>query len=185
MSAVGGIRIRGMEAVVRDLHATARELRYATRIVTQRTAMTMRAGAREIVPGKQFDQSIQSWGSRDRATFRVGSDAAVAESVHRGRRPGEAPSIKALKRWIESRGLTGSVSVKTRRVTKRKLSGAALVSHDRAVLAMAYRLQAEIRARGTAPIPYLTSALSATQADLERYMREAVLKAIKKFRGGR
>lgn len=187
MSADGAIRIRGLDQVLRGLRATEGELKYATRIVTNRAALKVRAVERETVPGKRFDDSIQKWSTADRATYRIGSQARVAtqRSIIEGRSPGHPPSIRALVRWIESRGMAGSMTVKTRRVSRRKLSAAATVAHDRAVQSMAHRLQKEILQRGTAPIPYVEAGELVAERDLERYMREAVEKAVRKFRGAR
>lgn len=181
-TALGGIEIRGLDQIERALDPHI--FRYAGAIVLRRALYRTRSEAREIVPGRIFDNSINVKVLPDRINGIVYSNAETALSVHEGRRPGEQVSIRKLKMYIKRYGLAGSVSVKTRRALKPGKSAKAIQAQDAAAISLAYRLRHRIAEQGTKPIEYLTRPLAATSRDLERYWREAVPKAIAHFAKG-
>lgn len=183
-TALGGIAIRGLDDLQRTLDPGI--FRYAGAIVLRRALYKTRSEAREIVPGRLFDNSINVKVLPDRINGIVYSNAATALSVHEGRKPGEQVSIRKLRAYIKRYGLAGSVSVKTHRALKPGKSAKAVVASDRAAMSLAYRLRHQIAERGTKPIEYLTRPLAATSRDLVRYWREALPKAMARFaKGGR
>lgn len=174
----GELQIRGVDEFRRKLDPAV--FKYANAIVLRRALYKVRGDARERVPGRVFDNSIQSKPVPGTESGIVYSNAETAESIHEGRRPGEQVSIRKLRRYIDRYGLAGSVSVKTHRPLKQKTM---TPERDRATLALAYRMQRAIAAQGTKPIPFLTQPLEnfAARDDLDRYWREAIPKAFAKF----
>lgn len=176
--ALGELEFRGVEELRRKLDPQI--FGYANKIVLNRALLKTRSGARERVPGKLFDNSIQKKTIPGTESGIVYSNAQTAESIHGGRKPGETVSIRKLRSYIERYGLAGSVSLKTRRANRRKLTP----ERDRAILSLAYQMRRRIKAKGTAAIPFLTEPLEqmrASSEDLARYWREAIPVALKKF----
>lgn len=178
--AAAALRIDGLEELRRRSGLAPRAFDRVSRIVVRRAGYRVRRESREIVPGTVFDRSILMRQGTGGLTALVGSIAPerTVRSIHAGRKPGEAPGLKATARWIRTRGLAGSVSVTTRRQVRR---GA--VRPD-AIAALARTVQAEIRARGTRPIQFLTRALPPSLADIHRYFREEIGKALAKVARG-
>lgn len=179
--ALSGLEIRGVDDLRRRLDPAV--FSYANRIVLRRALYKLQRDARDRAPGKLFDNSIQSRPVPGTESGIVYSNAETAESIHEGRRPGEQVSIRKLHRYIDRYGLAGSVSVKTHRPMKPGKSAKAVKARDRAVISLAYRMQHAIAQSGTRPIPFLTEPLEnfAAKDDLDRYWREALPKAFKKF----
>lgn len=175
-SALGGVEIKGLDDIRRSLDPHI--FNYAGKIVLRRALYKTRTGARDIVPGKRFDDSINVRTLPDGINGIVYSNAKSALSVHEGRQPGEKVSIRKLRAYIQRYHLSGAVSLKTRRSVKVRRTVSAT---DGAEIALAIRMQRGIEQQGTKPIEYLTRPLDATSRDLVRYWREAVPKAIEHF----
>lgn len=175
--AAASLRIDGLDELRRRSGLAPRAFDRVSRIVVRRAGYRVRRESREIVPGTVFDRSILMSSAGGGFTALVGSTASerTVRSIHEGRKPGEAPSLAATARWLRTRGLSGTVSVSTRR---RRAGG------QNAAMALARTVQAEIRARGTKPIQFLTRALPPSLGDIHRYFREETAKALRKVARG-
>lgn len=175
--AAATLRIEGLEDLRRRSGLAPRAFDRVSRIVVRRAGYRVRRESRDIVPGTVFDRSILMRSATGGLTALVGSTASerTVRSIQEGRKPGEAPSLKATSRWLRTRGLAGTVSVSTRRRRA--------VRQD-AVAALARTVQAEIRSRGTRPIQFLTRALPPSLPDIHRYFREEIGKALAKVARG-
>lgn len=169
------VQVEGLEEVQRRLSHAPELINGALRIVVKRAGLRIRRESREIMPGTVFDRSIIDQSGPTPLSRAVGSPARSAESIQEGRRPGRPPSVKALSRWVQTYGLAGAVSLKTRRQVGKKNVD------QRAVEGLAWALQARIRRTGTKPIPFIRDAIGPSLADVKRYIDEAVAAALKKL----
>lgn len=175
---LGGIQIAGIEELRRQLDP--RVFNYAFGIAHRRGALKMRQVAREVVPGKRFDDAILNRQLPSGLGAMVYTPAKSAESIHEGRRVGEVVSFRRLTRWVRRYGLASSVTLKTRRV--RKLGKTA--PEIRAVEAVAAVVQKRIERAGTKPIPFFgEAAVTEAGRHMQRYWNEALVLAVKKFSG--
>lgn len=177
--AVGGITLQGVDDLRHQLDPAV--FNRTMRIAHRRGVARVQRESRAIAPGIIFDRSIRSQVLPGGLGGIVYTDARAAESIHEGRPIGNAPTIRALMRWVRTNGLAGSVSLKTRRVRRAKSAQGA----ESVVRAMAVRFQQTIRDRGTKAIPFLAGALAPSRADVERYWAEALADTVKHFAGRR
>lgn len=177
--AVGGIQIDGIKELRRQLDPAV--FNRTMRIANRRAAGRVQSESRRIIPGTIFDRAIWTQMLPGGLGAIVFTPAKAGESIHEGRPAGTAPTYKALKRWIRTYGLAGSVSIRTRRVRTAK----SVAPTWSAVNQLAGAVRAKILRRGTKPIPFLAGAIGPARGDVERYWREALVDSVKHFAGRR
>ncbi len=172
------IRIDGLDRLRRSVGTASRTIDKELRPEMRAGGQLIRDEARRRAPGRMLQPSIQFRALTGGLTVIIGSIAKTALSIEVGRARGEKVSLGLLTGWLRRKGLTGAVSVKTRRSVKSR--GAARAYEREA----AYALAAAIRRRGTKPLPFLMPAVPATRAQVGRRIRDAVGRALHQIARG-
>lgn len=144
-----------------------------------RTAAVKNARAFSI--GSKFPSSIRYRAVGLRAE--IGSLAATALSIEKGRRPGETVRFGLILGWIRRKGLLrGVVSLKTQKTRLLSAKKVAKRGIDRDERILAAQIVTDIRRRGTKPLAFLLPTLDEKGAQLRRIFQDVGRNAVRKMK---
>lgn len=181
------ISIPGMDSLRRRMGAGAKTLDTELRPAIRQSGETMRQEAKRLAVGRRLPNSVQMRTLDGGLTSIVGSAAATALSIERGRKPGDTPKVGLILAWMNRGGIVAEESVaagavqslKTRKVLKR--GGKAVA---RAQLHLAWKIAMAIGQRGTAPLPFIMPAASNKKDAVGRLINTAVGRALHRIAFG-
>jgi hypothetical protein len=170
------VKVDDLDGIRRRFGSASKTLDSELRPAVREGAVLIRDEARRLAPGKKLPNSIQFKVEQGGLRSTIGSVAKTALSIHQGRRAGERVNFGLILGWVRRSGLAGAVSIKTRRPVRLRQGS----SGDRALRVAAAQVVAQIRARGTKPLPIILPAVAPTQSRVQRLFGTAVNRAMRR-----
>ena len=182
------IHIEGMDKLRSMSKAASRIVDTEARKGVKESAQVVRtqavANARRFSIGNQFPSSIRYKLEGLKAT--IASQAKTALSIEEGRRPGEIVRFGLILGWIRRKGVfRGTFDIATQRrrlMSKRQVAKRGIDVEERR---MAAEIVAQIRARGTKPLPFLLMSAEQKRSEVTRIFNDKVKAAVRKIAGSR
>lgn len=181
------ISIQGMDGLRHRLGLGGKTLDSELRPAISVAGKAVRDEAKSLAVGRRLPNSVQMRTLDGGLTTIIGSVAATALSIEKGREPGDVPRVGLIAAWMNRTGIVageaaaaGAVqSVKTHRVMKR---GGRAVS--RAQLHLAWKIAMAIGQRGTKPLPFIIPAAGHKKDEVGRILNAAVGRALHRIAVG-